>query len=364
MTEGEMKTLIEQEVMKIYAVVDMLTLVDPGDTERNTIATLGAIIEEAAVKMVGYIGLEYPRVKGRRKRGLEGLKYNVPKLFRYLEERGLTVESVGVKEAQEYLTWLSQQKKKDGGAYKDRSIQSITNAAINFYAYLKRKGVVYANPFKEVERVRIEKRLPGRILKEKEMEKVLEEVERYEGEGEFRLKKRRYLMHVASELMYGTGMRISEVVGLRPEDIDYERGMVRIREGKGGRSRVGYMNEYAKEVVRMYVEEVRGVLFKESGKREERLFGVRSVDGLRNPLNEVLLEVTKKLGLPKMTSHGFRHAVGYHLLRAGCDIRYIQEILGHRRLKTTEVYTKVEKGDLKRVLDRYHPRRWRGGGRR
>ena len=60
--EGK-KTLIEQEVMKVYAVVDALTLIDPGDTERNTIPTLGVIIEEAVVKIVGYIGLEYPKVK-------------------------------------------------------------------------------------------------------------------------------------------------------------------------------------------------------------------------------------------------------------------------------------------------------------
>ena len=302
--------------------------------------------------------LREEEVKGRRKRGLEGLKYDLPKLFQYLEETGLRLESVGVKEAQEYLTWLSQQKKKDGRGYVDRSIRNFTNAAITFYGFLKKRGMVQSNPFVDIKRVKEEKRLPGNILKEKEMEKVLEELERFEDEREFRLKKRRYLMHVVSELMYATGMRISEVVGLKPEDIDYERGIVRIREGKGGRSRVCYMNEYAKEILRVYVEEVREILF-EGSVKEERVFGVKSVAGLRDPLNEVLGEAAKKLGLPKMTSHGFRHAVGFHLLRAGCDIRSIQEILGHERLGSTEVYTKVEKGDLKKVLDTYHPRKWR-----
>jgi site-specific recombinase XerD len=58
------------------------------------------------------------------------------------------------------------------------------------------------------------------------------------------------------------------------------------------------------------------------------------------------------------TTHFFRHSVGYHLLKAGCDIRYIQEILGHERLRSTEVYTKVDKEDLLGVIDKYHPRQW------
>jgi integrase/recombinase XerC len=62
-----------------------------------------------------------------------------------------------------------------------------------------------------------------------------------------------------------------------------------------------------------------------------------------------------------MRSHGFRHALGYHLLRAGCNIRHIQSILGHRQLRNTEIYTKVENEDLKHVVDACHPRKWNGG---
>jgi site-specific recombinase XerD len=66
-----------------------------------------------------------------------------------------------------------------------------------------------------------------------------------------------------------------------------------------------------------------------------------------------------ELDLPEFTSHGFRHCVGYHLLRAGCQVRYIQEILGHEHIQSTEVYTKIDKENLKAVLDQYHPRRWK-----
>jgi integrase/recombinase XerD len=76
-------------------------------------------------------------------------------------------------------------------------------------------------------------------------------------------------------------------------------------------------------------------------------------------VNAELAKAVKKLSMKRITSHVFRHAFGFHMLRAGCDIRHIQAFLGHESLSSTEVYTKVEKEDLKRVIDTYHPRRWR-----
>ena len=76
-------------------------------------------------------------------------------------------------------------------------------------------------------------------------------------------------------------------------------------------------------------------------------------------LNNFLNKESEKLGLGHFSSHNFRHALGYHLLRSGCDIRYIQGILGHKELNTTQIYTKVDKDDLKEVLEQYHPRQFK-----
>jgi site-specific recombinase XerD len=161
--------------------------------------------------------------------------------------------------------------------------------------------------------------------------------------------------------LYSTGMRISEAAGLTVSDIDFRRSLVTVREGKGGISRVCFLSEYAREVLRMYVDEMRQALESEWNERNgELLFGVRW-HSLIMIMNKKLLETAKKLGLPKVTNHMFRHAVGYHLLRAGCPIRHIQEILGHKAIKNTEIYTKVDKEDLKAVLDKYHPRTFKGG---
>ncbi|MBN2900148.1 MAG: tyrosine-type recombinase/integrase, partial [Clostridia bacterium] len=107
----------------------------------------------------------------------------------------------------------------------------------------------------------------------------------------------------------------------------------------------------------IYVEEMKDLVLEKPG-RPDYLFGVKATT-LVISLGKSLKEVSEKLGLPVTTSHGFRHAVGYHFLRAGCDIRFIQEILGHEHITSTEIYTKVDKKDLKKVLDKYHPRNWK-----
>jgi site-specific recombinase XerD len=86
-----------------------------------------------------------------------------------------------------------------------------------------------------------------------------------------------------------------------------------------------------------------------------RLFGTGKAQ-LMSFVNRELKRVSAAAGLPLITSHTFRHAVGFHLLRAGCNIRHIQALLGHAKLKTTEVYTKIDKEDLRNVIDKYHPR--------
>ena len=76
-------------------------------------------------------------------------------------------------------------------------------------------------------------------------------------------------------------------------------------------------------------------------------------------LNTFLNKESERLGFGKFSSHNFRHAVGYHLLKNGCDIRHIQSILGHKKLSSTQIYTKVDKEDLRSVIDKYHPRFWK-----
>lgn len=302
------------------------------------------------------------RAEGRSEQSLIGLRNRVPKLFAYLDERALDLSALRPKEAQGYIGRLSAEKSRGGSPYCGSTVAAYVTAASAFCAFLKRRGLLGSNPFADTHRVRVEKRLPRLILKEEEMERLLEELGRFDECGNLKAAVGRYRAHVVGELMYSTGMRVSEVAALAVQDIDFARSMVRVREGKGGYERRAYLGEYAREVVRLYVERVRGLLFSAWNERNgELLFGTRWA-WFGKAVNAELAKACSTAGLPAMRSHGFRHAVGSHLLRSGCPIRYIQSILGHRKLKDTQVYTRVEKEDLKRVLDRCHPRKWKGHG--
>jgi site-specific recombinase XerD len=301
------------------------------------------------------------RTEGRSPRALRDLGNRARRLFDYLAETGLELLCLSAKDAHGYIAWLSSQPScRGGGPLSARAIIAYHVAASSFYEYLRRRGYVVGNPLREVKQLRGEKRIPRGLLKETEMERLLEELTRFDEQGHLKAAIKRYRLHVIAELMYATGLRVSEVASLRAQDIDFSRGVIRVREAKGGHQRVALLGEFAREVLRLYIQRLRPLANNEWNLRNaELLFGVRW-EAFGHILNRELRRVCLSLALPAMRSHGFRHALGYHLLRAGCSIRYIQSILGHRLLRNTEIYTKVEKEDLRNVVDSCHPRRWKG----
>jgi site-specific recombinase XerD len=168
-----------------------------------------------------------------------------------------------------------------------------------------------------------------------------------------------YRIHVLAELQYAAGLRISEAAGLQVQDVDLERGLIHVHNGKGGYDRVCFLNEYCVRVLKLYIQRIRPLVCSVWNKDSDRLFNTGRVWWFGHSVNEALRKIGAQEGFPNFTSHTLRHALGYHLLRAGAPIRSIQQILGHRRLRNTEVYTKVDKEDLKSVLDAKHPRQWR-----
>lgn len=302
--------------------------------------------------------LDSCRTEGRSQQALIGLRNRVPKLFCYLEESSLEWTSLRPKEAQAYVGWLSAQLSPAGTPYSSRTVAAYLGASSTFYGYLRRRGLMSYNPFKQVKRIRQEKKLPRGLLKETQMKSLLDLLSRFDERGDLKACMARYRLHVVAELMYATGLRVSEVAHLAVCDIDFTRSMVTVRCGKGGYQRVAFLDEFAREVLRLYVDSVRRHSFSLWNRRNKGLlFGVEW-GWFSKAVNRELSEAAAECGLPSMGSHGFRHAVGYHLLRAGCNIRHIQSILGHRRLRNTEIYTKVEREDLKNVVDACHPRKW------
>ena len=293
---------------------------------------------------------------GHRERGITGLKSRVKRFLSYLCEKGISVNQVRVKEAQEYQGWLKEQGKAKGLNLRNATLKVYITACVNFYEFLKTKHIVYTNPFKEIRRARVEKVLPRNLPKEKDMNIFLNKLSRFEEETRLTARITRFKVYVAAELLYATGLRIAEAANLKLNDIDFKRGIVNVTEGKQGLSRICFLNEYAKKLLKIYIEEFRELTFNYWNKtNRELLFGVKW-SSFEKTVNKVLKKTAAGLHYDKFTSHCFRHCLGYHLFRAGCDIRHIQAILGHKLLRNTEVYTKVDKEKLKEVFERCHPR--------
>lgn len=272
------------------------------------------------------------------------LKSKLLKLIKWLDEQQLTLCEAGARAAAAYAEHLGSL-----GLAKN-TVCTLLTAALRFFNYLLRSKVIPANPFLEIRKPKMDKLLPRHLLKPKELDDYLEKLSRWDEEGNLFYKLRRYRAHVLAEFLYSTGMRIGEAAGVRIEDVDLERGRVKVPDSKSRKEKLCFLNEYAAAVLRIYLEKVRHYY-----PASDRIFGA-SENRLATTVSLVTAAMTERHGYAHLTCHSFRHSFGYHMLKSGCDLRYIQTFLGHESLSSTQIYTKVDREDLKEVLDQCHPR--------
>lgn len=143
-------------------------------------------------------------------------------------------------------------------------------------------------------------------------------------------------------LLYYGGLRLSEVINLRWSDVDFERGLIHIKAAKGGKDRIVFLHEKIKDALATSKANDEGlILLSERGNK----YNKRSIQ-------MIVMNASKKAGIRKnVTPHTLRHSFATHLLEAGADIRYIQELLGHKNLQTTQIYTHVANKDIKRLAN-------------
>ena len=278
------------------------------------------------------------------------------RLVGWLEEKGLMPEDVRITHALDFVSDMGKRINACGTPISPGMICNYIKAARRFYSYLLEREAIGTNPFMEVEYPRIPEHISRNVLTESQMNCLLERLKRFDDCTTRKEKARLYVCHVIAELMYSTGLRIDEVSSLTEYDVDVGSRIVRVRNGKGGKSRTAFLTCYAAEIMELYI--TMGKEFYDRtmyGRRRDRLFSANG-NMLMQMLNRCLRETCTELEVPVITSHGFRHSLGTHLLRAGCDMRHIQVILGHDRLSSTQVYTRVYSEDLKESLDRHHPR--------
>lgn len=225
------------------------------------------------------------------------------------------------------------------------------------FQWLARNHHLLYNPASELDLPRPEKRLPRHILSIAEVEQIINACDTNEPTG-LGLRDRAML-----ETLYSTGMRRAELVNLRIDDVDIERGTVLIRQGKGAKDRVVPIGQRACRWIEQYLYTVR--LLYVDDVDSATLFLAKHGAGMQGKQLSVIVKKsieTAKLERfadthPNAACHLFRHACATHMLENGADIRYIQALLGHADLSTTEVYTQVSILQLKAVHERTHPAR-------
>jgi integrase/recombinase XerD len=271
-----------------------------------------------------------------------------------MQAEGVSLRGMAFREALSYRDFVSSHVKANGDVLAVGTLHSRITAGKALFGYLVETEARAHNPFAGVGYPRTPRLVKRNVLSEGEMQTLLDYFARYNEEKTCAEKIKRYWLHVVCEFLYATGLRIFEAAALTGEDIHPDERWVYVAEGKGRRSRIAFMTGFSSEVMRLYLEKSRAVIMK-CRKSARPVFGARE-QHLMTKLNLALKASCKKLRIPVITSHGFRHSLGTHLLGNGADIRYIQAVLGHRKLTSTQVYTGVERDVLRDCIDVFHPR--------
>ena len=279
--------------------------------------------------------------KGLSKNTIEAYSQGLSRFLNHLRGKGVQeIRDVGKFDVRGFLLAL---KKENLSA---KTIVRNLVAIRTFFRFLVQEGILETNPVEDLESPKVAKTLPE-ILTLKEIEQLLEQPNLQTPLG---MRDRAML-----EMLYATGMRVSELTHLPTHQVNLEGGYV-LLYGKGSKERIVPLGSEAIKWVTLYLKESCGILAK--GKESPFLFINRSGKGMsRQGLWKNLKNYARRAGLRKrITPHLLRHSFASHLLERGADLRSIQMMLGHVDISTTQIYTHVTGERLKKIHQRYHPR--------
>jgi len=308
----------------------MATVAEPAASKR---------FEGLLLDFLAYLEFE----RGLSRNTLEAYRTDLLQFGRFLEARHVSAAEASAANVSDFLDHLA------GGNGKAASPATIHRKAAclrSFYRHLRREGVRDSDPTASLSAPRRGRKLP-QVLTRAEIERLLSQPK---GSAPSALRDRALL-----ELMYACGLRASEAIGLDVADVDIEDGVLRAR-GKGSKERVVPIGQSALAAVRVYLQRGRPELVK--SRPESRLFvNFRGGQLTRQGLYKIVRRHALSAGLEdRMSPHTLRHTFATHLLAGGCDLRSVQEMLGHADVATTQLYTHLSSERLKDVYFRAHPR--------
>jgi integrase/recombinase XerD len=286
-------------------------------------------------RFLNYLAVE----KGLARNTLESYARDLRKYFAFLRDR--EHRQISQHDVLSFIARLSE----EGMA--SPSIARCLAAVRGFHKYLLIDGLSFLDPTINVETPRGWQRLP-KTLSGGEVESLLGQPDRATPLG---LRDRAML-----ELLYATGLRVSELVGLQRDNVNLERGYV-VVIGKGSKERAVPLGDVAAATVRSYLERSRPLLLK-GGETDALFISSRRRQITRQMFWERIRHYVRKAGITRPVSpHTLRHSFATHLLDNGADLRSVQAMLGHADISTTQIYTHVSRERLKQIHEKHHPRR-------
>ena len=292
-------------------------------------------IDLLADQFINHLRIE----RGLADNTIQSYSRDLAKFFRFLKEKGLPPLRVTQDDIVDYIAALE-------GTLSLRSLARNLSALKMYFRFLISEGKMQSNPTRLQGTPKLPKRLPD-ILTLHEVEDLLSQPE-----TSTKLGQRDKAM---LELLYATGLRVSELIGLRVPNINLDAGFVRTF-GKGAKERIVPMGEKALEALKVYLNDGRiGLLKKRSS--PFLFLNLRCSPLTRQGFWKIIKRYGLKAGIrKKITPHVMRHSFATHLLEGGADLRSVQIMLGHEDISTTQIYTHITRQRLKEVHEKYHPR--------
>jgi integrase/recombinase XerD len=273
-------------------------------------------------------------------------RLDITRYLRFLESQNIrNIDGVSGANTAQFLVTLHEQ------GLSPRSVNRCFSAIKGFHKFLVGDGICRSNPTDVITPPKLGRALPG-VLTQEEVEAILSQPK----EGARDLRARWIRDKAILEVLYATGMRVTELITLRQADVMADSGIVRIF-GKGSKERLVPIGQSALRWIARYQAECR-VLLMRRGKSQDALFlNVRGTPMTRMAVWKIVQMYAGRAGIGKdVHPHTFRHSFATHLLEGGADLRAVQEMLGHSDISTTQVYTHIDREYLKEVHRTFHPR--------
>ena len=281
--------------------------------------------------------------RGLSQNTIDNYTYDLERFFAFLEEHKYTISPIDISEneVQEFIYAVAKE-------VNVRSQARIISGLKSFFSYLIFEDFRENSPMELIESPRLGRKLPDTLTVE-EIDKLIAAIDLSKEEGE----RNRAML----ETLYGCGLRVSELVGLKLSDLFFDEDFIKIT-GKGNKQRFVPIGNVTKKYINLYKNEKRIFLSIQKGFEDTLFLNRRGKQLTRAMIFTIIKELSVKIGLNKTISpHTFRHSFATHLLENGANLKAIQLMLGHESITTTEIYVHLDRKHLTKVMNTFHPRR-------